>query len=41
MSHRLHVVFSTREREVLIPEERTEELYPYIGGIAKNLGSGF
>ena len=34
----LHVVFSTREREALIPEEREGDLFAYIGGIAKNLG---
>lgn len=34
----LHVVFATRERRDLIPPEMKENLYAYIGGIARNLG---
>src|SRR5262249_5112222 len=32
----LHIVFSTRDRMPLIPEDRQERLWAYIAGIAKN-----
>lgn len=34
----LHVVFPTRERDALIPADGKNDLFAYIGGIAKNLG---
>ncbi len=34
----LHVVFSTRERSRLIPLDRADDLYAYMGGAARNLG---
>ncbi|MBC7834223.1 MAG: IS200/IS605 family transposase [Phycisphaerales bacterium] len=35
----LHITFSTRGREPLIPESMEAELYAYIGGICRNHGS--
>jgi len=35
----LHVIFSTKRRQKLIPLELEEELYKYIGGICRNLES--
>lgn len=32
----VHVVFSTKHRRPLIPTERREALYEYLGGIARN-----
>jgi putative transposase len=32
----LHVVFSTKERQLLIPEEKTQVLWKYLAGIANN-----
>ena len=32
----VHIVFSTRERLPLIPPERQERLWNYVGGILKN-----
>jgi len=32
----IHVVFSTKERKNLIPEARQQELWAYLGGIARN-----
>jgi putative transposase len=34
----LHAVFATRERSRLIPPDRTDDLYAFMGGIARNLG---
>jgi putative transposase len=34
----VHVVFSTKDRRPLIPEEKTRLLWKYLGGIAKNYG---
>ena len=38
-SNFIHCVFSTKNRNPLIPAARTAELYAYLGGIAK--GEGF
>jgi putative transposase len=38
-SNSIHCVFSTKERRSLIPAARAEELYAYLGGIAR--GEGF
>jgi REP element-mobilizing transposase RayT len=38
-SNFIHSVFSTKDRRPLIPAARTEELYAYLGGIAR--GEGF
>jgi len=35
----IHCVFSTKDRRPLIPAGRTDELYAYLGGIAR--GEGF
>jgi putative transposase len=35
----VHITFSTRGREPLIPESIETELYAYIGGISRNHGS--
>jgi len=35
----VHCVFSTKDRRPLIPAARTDELYTYMGGIAR--GEGF
>jgi len=35
----VHCVFSTKDRRPLIPAARTDELYAYMGGIAR--GEGF
>ena len=35
----VHVVFSTKDREPLIAPETEPRLYPYIGGICRNLES--
>ena len=34
----LHIVFSTKDRRPLIPEDRTRALWKYLAGIAKNYG---
>jgi len=34
----VHVVFSTKDRRPLIPEERTRLVWKYLAGIAKNYG---
>ncbi|MBZ5704591.1 MAG: transposase [Acidobacteriia bacterium] len=39
-SNFIHCVFSTKDRANLIPEQRSEQLYAYILGIAKNIGIG-
>jgi REP element-mobilizing transposase RayT len=43
MSHsysgnRIHLVFSTKNREKQITEELQQKLWPYMAGIAKNHG---
>ena len=35
----VHVTFSTRQREPLIPVDREPDLYAYIGGVCRRLGS--
>ena len=35
----IHCVFSTKDRQSLIPADRMAELYAYLGGIAR--GEGF
>ena len=35
----VHVVFSTKNREAMIPSEVEPELYAYLGGTLKNLDS--
>ena len=32
----VHVVFGTKQRKNLIPRDRQEELWAYVGGIARN-----
>ena len=34
----VHVVFSTKDRRPLIPDQRTRLLWKYLAGIAKNYG---
>lgn len=34
----VHIVFSTKERQPLIPNNRQEKLWRYLGGILKNHG---
>jgi putative transposase len=34
----IHCVFSTKDRRALIPAARTNELYAYLGGIARDEG---
>lgn len=34
----VHIVFSTKERKPLIPSNRQEKLWRYLGGILKNHG---
>lgn len=34
----IHCVFSTKERQPLIPADRTGDLYAYFGGIARSEG---
>ena len=34
----IHCVFSTKDRRPLIPAARTDELYAYLGGIARGEG---
>lgn len=35
-SNRIHLVFSTKNREKRIPLEVQEKLWPYMAGIARN-----
>ena len=35
----LHIVFSTKDRAAFIAEELEPELYAYIGGICRRMGS--
>ena len=37
-SNRIHLVFSTKNREKQITEELQQKLWPYMAGIAKNHG---
>lgn len=37
-SNRIHLVFSTKNREKSIPVETQEKLWPYMAGIARNHG---
>ena len=37
-SNRIHLVFSTKNREKLITEELQAKLWPYMAGIARNHG---
>ena len=37
-SNFIHCVFSTKDRRSLIPPARTEELYAYLGGVARSEG---
>lgn len=37
-SNRIHLVFSTRNREKRITEDLQPKLWPYMAGIAKNHG---
>jgi len=36
---RVHVVFSTKDRQPMITPEIEPELYAYLGGVMRNLGS--
>lgn len=35
----IHITFSTRSREPLIPESAEADLYAYVGGICRNMNS--
>ena len=35
----VHIVFSTKNREPFLTPELTLRLYPYIGGILRNIGA--
>jgi hypothetical protein len=35
-SNRIHLVFSTKNRENAIPEDLQMKLWPYMAGIARN-----
>lgn len=37
-SNRIHLVFSTKNREKSIPQDVQERLWPYMAGIARNHG---
>jgi REP element-mobilizing transposase RayT len=34
----VHIIFSTKNREPLLTPELIAELYPYIGGVVRNIG---
>ncbi len=38
ISNNVHIVFSTRERQPMIPQEIQKRLWGYLGGITKNIG---
>src|SRR5512146_899068 len=38
VNNRVHVIFSTKHREDLIPEDAQPRLWAFIGGIARNNG---
>ena len=38
VNNRVHVIFSTKHREDLIPEDARPRLWAFIGGIARNNG---
>lgn len=34
----VHIIFSTKDRQPLIPDDRAAELHAYLAGVARNLG---